>query len=234
VTAPYDLKQLDAARIETWRGDDLAILEYMPKWRGEAGDASRLVLDFKEGVAHAQAEAIDRCTRVFADYADSLHKLGLRYVVAVPRSQSNQSNLGSEAIAAALAGKNSWLKHAPGGLRRTKTVAKSRYVRQPIEVHLDSISYVGPALRLDPRGAVIQYTCQVCDKTFVDARWTERHVANDSRHAEAVSLWANGVSVMMIDDLITDGSTSGACRQILRGAGAGRVFGLFLARTYGR
>lgn len=31
MTVPYDQEQLKAARIEEWRDDDLALLEYMPK-----------------------------------------------------------------------------------------------------------------------------------------------------------------------------------------------------------
>lgn len=234
MTATYDPAQLDAARIEQWRGDDLALLEYMPKWRGGSGDASRLLLDFKEGVPEAQAVALDRSLRAFNRFAASLRKLGLRYVMSIPRSGAGQTNLGAEAIAAALSQQHSWLRHAPAALRRTKTVPKSRYVRQPIDVHLESIAYAGPALRRDPRAALNRDNCSVCEIAFRTQYELEAHVARDPGHRPAVLLWARGVAVMMVDDLVTDGNTSGACREILQQAGARRVFGFFLARTFGR
>lgn len=230
---PYDHKQLADARIEEWRDDDLALLEYMPKWRGGGGDASRLLIDFKEGSTSALAEAVERSRLAFGRWAHQLREQGLRYVVSLPRSQAMQQNAGAEAIAAALAADHAWLSHAPKALTRTKTVPRSRYQRQPIEVHLESIKYVGPALRLDPRGVILRDTCLVCRLKFATAFALDTHVAGASHVAEA-RLWARGVAVLMIDDLITDGHTSGASRQILQEAGAGRVFGLFLARTYGR
>jgi hypothetical protein len=234
MTGPYDAADLNAARIEQWRDDDLALLEYMPKWRGGGGDASRLLLDFKDEVPQAQAEAIDRSLRAFSRFATSLRKLGLRYVVSIPRSGAGKINVGAEAIAAAVSEAHPWLRHAPRALQRTKTVPKSRYVRQPIEVHLDSIAYAGPQLRRDPRAVVGRETCHACEVTFRSQYQLEQHVARDPAHPAAVAFWAKGVAVLIVDDLITDGNTSGACRQHLELAGARRVFGLFLARTFGR
>lgn len=212
----------------------LALLEYMPKWRGGDGDATRLLLEFKEELPQARAEAVARSLRAFNRFAKSLHKLGLRRIVSIPRSGAGKTNVGAEGITAALSQEHPWLRHAPAALRRTKTVPKSRYVRQPMEVHLESIAYAGPTLRRDPRAATGRDTCLVCDVAFCSRYELEAHMARDPDHPAAVALWAKGVAVMMVDDLVTDGNTSGACREILQQAGARRVFGLFLARTFGR
>ena len=108
MTAPYDAARLNAARIEQWRDDDLALLEYMPKWRGGGGEATRLLLDFKEEVPQAQAEAIDRSLRAFNKCATSLRKLGLRYVVSIYTFGVKTPRLGKRRRW----GQTAWSSHA--------------------------------------------------------------------------------------------------------------------------
>lgn len=76
--------------------------------------------------------------------------------------------------------------------------------------------------------------CHACRKQFGGTNGLNWHIANNRDHHRAVAALppaGDPPGVLLLDDVITRGATSTACRELLVEAGAGTVTGFFVART---
>ena len=225
----YILADIEAKKLETWRGDDFALLNYPPRryeqWNG-VNDTTRLVLNFKENVPEAVKFVSDLSVAAMARQAAKFRdELDCGYVIAVPRSGAGVQNYGCEAVAKALASRYPYLRHMPGALERTAGITPSHMGgAHTVAEHAASISYRGGALGPDLRSL----RCRECAKNFrteIGFAWHLEHI-----HGAA----ARTKSIIIVDDVTTHGSTGEACRQVLTAAtGAPRVVGFFIGKTGG-
>jgi phosphoribosylpyrophosphate synthetase len=228
----YSESELSDCLSDGWRGDDFAIFRY--KRARFANAATHLVLDFKDNKVAARTEVLSWCTGTVGALEDELRTTrAVAYVVALPRSGANAPNAPCEWVAAQLQSEFSWLTHLPGALVRTTSTAPSHKsaIRPTVAEHLQTISYAGPPLR--PPAPINELYCAACQKQYHTPGGLAWHVTNNSYHARAAERagGAEAKSVLMIDDVITRGATSQACRELLVAAGAKNAVGFFVART---
>lgn len=225
----YNLADIAAKRLETWHGDDFALLNYPPVWTQQwegVNDTTRLVLNFKDGVPEAVKLVSDLAVAaVGREVAKFRDELDCGYVVAVPRSGAGVRNAGCEAVAEALASQFPFLRHIPGGLERTATLTPShRGGAHTVEDHVASIRYAGGPLGPDLRAL----RCRPCAKIFRTEGGYAWHLANS--HADE----SGRKSIVIVDDVTTRGATAEACRRVLAAAtGVPRVVGFFVGKTRG-
>lgn len=122
----YNLTDIEAMRLEEWRGDDFSVLTYPPKgtqqWEG-VNDTTRLVLNFKEAAAPAMSLVSEIVVEAVGRHAARFREgVGTGYVMAAPRSGAGVRNYGCEAVAKALATTYPYLQHLPGALVRTTSL----------------------------------------------------------------------------------------------------------------
>jgi hypothetical protein len=228
--ADYNRDDLNAKWLGTWRDQDFALLNYPPRrWEAYAGvnDTTRLVIDFKEAVPAAvevvTTMAIHAMTQMQEYVRDDL---GCGYIVVAPTSRAGERNAGCETVAAALAKAFPFLVHLSQHLVRTTSVAQSHLgARHTVEDHVASIKYVGPPLVAD----LSSLYCARCAKPFRGEsgfRWHLENIHNEEAGPPR--------SILLMDDVITRGTTGEACRQVLMTAtGVPAVYGFYLAKTSG-
>jgi hypothetical protein len=134
-----------------------------------------------------------------------------------------------------LASKLGWLEHLPHALRRTTAITPAhKAARRPTaDEQKQTIRYAGPVLQAAAEVVEGLY-CHACRKQFSGSNGLNWHIANNRDHHRGVAaLPAAGdpPGVLLLDDVITRGATSTACRELLLEAGAGTVTGFFVART---
>lgn len=222
--APYDQGQLHEKIMASWRGHDFSLFEYPPANReGPAGrsDATRLILDFKNN----RPEAVALVTRYAADSlafseAQFRDRFGCRYLVAAPRSHAGRPNAPCESLAGELARRHPWLTHLPGALVRLESVPSAHLGQRATQgEHLRTIAYRGPDFT--------SRLCPICRRLFPNHDERDAHASE----AHGRTPYLRG-ALILIDDVITAGATSRACRERLAGATESlAVIGFFLGRT---
>jgi hypothetical protein len=231
----YDRDELQKVLSDGWRGDDFAMFRYKPaRWGGNA--ATELVLNFKSNEPAARDEVLAWCLGTNRNLeADIRQARGARYVVCIPRSAANTPNEHCEWVAARLARELGWLEHLPHALRRVTAITPAHKAAQrpTADEHKQTIRYAGPALRRAPKVIEGLY-CHACRKAFAGSNGLNWHLANNRDHQRAVAALppsGDPPGVLLLDDVITRGATSSACRELLVEAGAGTVTGFFVGRT---
>jgi hypothetical protein len=233
----YDRDELRTLLSDGWRGDDFALFRYKPArfQRGGYNAATQLVLDFKNNLPAARDEVLAWCLGTIANLEDELRaRRGVRHVVALPRSVAGAPNEPCEWVAARLAAEVGWLTHHPQALLRTETItpAHKAAVRPTLDEQRRTLRYGGPSLRA--QNVIEGLYCHACRKQFQTANGLDWHVTNNRDHAKAAANLAPAgepAAVLMLDDVITRGATSEACRELLVDAGAPQAVGFFVART---
>ena len=236
-SAGYDESELRTLLSDGWSGDDLALFKYKSVRFGYNA-ASRLILAFKTNDTQARDVVLRWLTNLVVSNLDRLDQSSTRYIVALPRSTANEPNQPCEWIAAQLAEHFTWLEYLPQALVRTEPVrpahsAKSKAERTTIEEHKRTIRYAGPALRTTST-LVVGLNCEGCHKQFKTAEGLRWHVENNRYHAALVARDAAKARVrsfLLLDDVITLGATSQACRELLIDAGASQATGIFVGKT---
>ena len=236
----YDRAELKTLLSDGWRGDDYALFRYKPArfQRHDAYNAAtRLVLDFKKNEAEALDEVLAWCVGTMTNLEDELKRTrNVRYVLALPRSAAGAANIPCEWIAGHLAATFDWLSYMPHALQRTESITpahKSVGARPDVSAHKATIRYTGDSFRT-ASSVVEGLYCHACRKAFHTPGGLDWHVTNNREHARntaAVAQSGGPPAVLMLDDVITRGATSQACRELLTEAGAARAIGFFVART---
>jgi hypothetical protein len=232
----YDRDELGKVVLtDGWRGDDFAMFRYKPaRWGGNA--ATELVLDFKRNEPAARDEVLAWCLGTIRNLERDLRtSRQARYVVCIPRSAADTPNEPCEWLAAQLASELGWLEHLPYALRRTTAITPAHKAAQrpTAEEQKQTIRYAGPVLQAAPKVIEGLY-CHACRKQFGGTNGLNWHIANNRDHHRAVAAVppaGDPPGVLLLDDVITRGATSTACRELLLEAGAGTVTGFFVART---
>lgn len=233
----YDRDELRSLLSDGWRGDDYALFRYKPArfQRGGYNAATQLVLDFKNNLPAARDEVLAWCLGTIANLEDDLRaQRDLRHVVAVPRSVAGAPNEPCEWVAAHIVAEVGWLTHLPQALVRTESItpAHKAAVRPTIDDQRRTMRYAGPPL--EGKKVVEGLYCHACRKQFQTANGLDWHITNNRDHAKAAAklpAGGGGGAVLMLDDVITRGATSQACRDLLLDAGAQGAVGFFVART---
>jgi hypothetical protein len=233
----YDRDELRTLLSTGWRDNDYALFRYKPArfQRNGLNAATQLVLDFKKNEPAAREEVLAWCLGTIGNLEGELRQRhNVAQVMCAPRSAAYAPNEPCEWVAERLAVELTWLAHIPHALCRIESMAPAHKaaVRPTAEDHKRTMRYVGPPLT--PTTVVEGLYCRACAKEFHTENGLAWHVANNRDHATAAAkMGATGsaAGVLLLDDVITRGATSTACRELLVEAGAASVVGFFLART---
>jgi len=143
----YDRDALNKAFLGKWDGDNFYLFHYTPAWRG-GDEATRLILDFKEGRTDAVELAIELVSCVMLVYERILRPENVTYILSAPSHRAGKPNWAGEQLCEGVARAIPWIRHIRGGLERTETVIKSATAppgeRPDYGTHLRTIRYVGP------------------------------------------------------------------------------------------
>lgn len=223
--------------LATFRHDDFAVFRYPPrrfeKWQGHNATTD-LVLDFKESNWDAVAVVTDWATKSIKENVEEFRdRRACRYILAAPKHTANTRNVPSEELCARLAKAFKWLTYLDGALVRTADVAKSAGAasRPTIEEHVASMRFTAPVAVSGHERNGKPY-CPPCQKPFRGLTGFEYHNgwAHGGKPAEVVTL--DG-TILLVDDVITHGGTSTACRQVIADATGCRTVGFFVGKTGG-
>lgn len=227
----YSTDDLQAMHLAQWRDDDFALFTYPPKWRERyepPNDTTRLILDLKAADATAITTVATWMTAAMRPHLERIRdELRCRYLVAAPTSSPARMNAGCESLCDILAGTFGFLEHLPGALARTADIQPShRGGNNSVEDHAATIAYVG---RIPTGGADARY-CAEHDKHFRTDSGFAWHLEHNAHERGA----STSAAYILVDDVITNGRTSAACRRaIIEATGTPTVVGLFAGRTYG-
>jgi hypothetical protein len=206
------------------------VFNYPPKWTARwdgANDTTRLILDFKEAKPLAIATVVEFATRAFVANRKAFEQRGVSHVVVAPTSIAGERNEGCEQLAASLASRFG-LAHLPGALVRTTPVPSSHLGGAlSAEAHVASMAFSGPSLRRPVRTRLY---CEVCRRA--DFR-TTNGLTWHLEHIHGLVEPTTDPAVLLVDDVITNGRTAEACRQVLATATGGQVVGFFVGKTRG-
>ena len=157
----YPSADIAAARLETWDGDDLALLRYHPKRMtgGKFDVPSQLLLDFKGGYVEAAnlmtGLVVDAITRQTEELRD---KRRCRYVLALPSREAGRLGGPCLRLVANIAREFDWLQPLPA-LERHTTVPKSATAgpgeRPTRDDHKESMRYSGPVLNIPGESVIM-------------------------------------------------------------------------------
>lgn len=143
-----------------WNGDDFYVLKYFSKRSGLSNPVTSLILRFKENDEAAVTTVIKLMTTGFEKIEVTLRDERLcRYIVSIPSSTKESSNVPCERVCMALAKKFDWLTHMPDALVRIENVQKSAFAapgeRPDYEEHMRTIEYKGSPLHLTKESFII-------------------------------------------------------------------------------
>ncbi len=170
----YPMAAVKEGLLEEWDGDDYSILRYHPRRNGTSDVPSRLLLDFKNGDAGAEAllgelalTAFQRLTPVLRD------KKKCTVIVPVPSHNANAPAGPCQRLAHNLAGQFDWLEFRPVLVRHT-TVPKSATSRpgeRPTQQdHLASMKISGSRLAVSDRSIIMLDDVITAGETSAAAR----------------------------------------------------------------
>ncbi len=232
----YDRDELRALLSTGWRDNDYAIFRYKPArfQRNGFNAATQLVLDFTKNEPAARDEVLAWCIGTIRNLEDELRRRNVGFVGSAPKGAANAPSEPCEWVAERLAAKLTWLAHIPHALLRVEPMvpAHKAAVRPTAEDYRATIRYGGPPISATT--LVKGLYCNACGKQFHTEHGLAWHVANNRGHAKAAARMgslASVTGVLLLDDVITRGATSTACRQVLVEAGAESVGGFVVART---
>jgi hypothetical protein len=234
----YSEDDLSGRYLGTFHADDFAVFSYPPKryerFQGH-NDTTDLVLDFKDENWDAVAEVSRWATRSINENLEAFRdRRGCRYIVAAPKHNARSRNVPVEELCARLAVTFRWLTHLDGALARTTDVPKSAgaAVRPTVDQHIATIDFTAPTPVAGHEVDGRPY-CPVHRQRFRGQTGFDYHNkwAHAGRPADVPGAYEG--AFLLVDDVITHGATSSACRRIIHNATGRDTVGFFVGKTGG-
>lgn len=126
-----------------------------------------------------------------------------------------------------------WLTHLDAALVRTTTVAKSAgaATRPTLGGHVESITFSGP-VATEGHELTGRPFCPACQQRFRGVSGFQ-YRNNWAHGGRPVELAASSGTFLLVDDVLTHGTTSAACRHVIGSATRRPTVGFFLGKTGG-